>query len=356
MTNSNIISILKESTLPIIIYGTGDGADKLLSYLDLNKIACTAFIVSDDFYRGQIFKGYKCYTVSMANEIFGDYICLIAFGTRLESVISNIVSLSKSHQVFMPPMPLFGDDIFDIDYYTKNKNDIDKARMLFDDAKSKNVYDEIISYRLTGDISHLLKIMDDNSQFDYFKNDFDSFIDLGAYRGDTLSEALIHYPSISKAVCFEPAHKPFTKLEEYTSTLENIQVSLYQKGAWDKDETISFSDGGGRGSHINDKTFVSLSGAKERTVAMTKLDNVYTGKNEKLLIKYDVEGCEEKALIGSYNTIVNNHTSLIVSLYHRACDIFMIPLLLKEMFPNSKMNIRKLYGLPDWDIMLYVEI
>ena len=79
-------------------------------------------------------------------------------------------------------------------------------------------------------------------------------------------------------------------------------------------------------------------------------------ENETLLIKYDVEGSEEKAILGSIETIKKNNTTLAISIYHRSRDIFSIPILISSLFPNSKMIIKKLYGIPDWDILLYVDM
>lgn len=357
MLEDYIWTILENNNLPILFYGTGDGADKLLKIFDDKKLKCEAFIVSDDFYRGQSFKGYKCMTVSMAEEIYKDFICLVSFGTRIESVIENIKKISGRHTVFIPSTPLFGDRIFDKEYYETNISKIEETKSLFEDELSVRTIDDIIKFRLTSKPDYLYDCMEKREMFDCTDSDYTAYVDLGAYRGDTLKDALEKYESLEKIICFEPASNPFRKLSEYVSSLDSkYKITLVNKGAYDSCTKVSFLDGGGKGSHVNTDNSKSLSGAKSKDIEMCTLDSVSSFKNERLLIKYDVEGEEMKALFGSEETIKANKTDLIISLYHKCGDIFDLPLYISKQYPNSKMKLRKFYGIPDWDILLFVKI
>ena len=70
-------------------------------------------------------------------------------------------------------------------------------------------------------------------------------------------------------------------------------------------------------------------------------------------IKYDVEGAERQALLGSQNTIANTSPDLLVSVYHRNEDLFDLPLLINELNPNYKLYLRKFKYVPAWDLNLY---
>ena len=61
-----------------------------------------------------------------------------------------------------------------------------------------------------------------------------------------------------------------------------------------------------------------------------------------------------EALRGSVDTIKNNETDLLVSLYHKSEDLFTLPLMLRELLPNHKFYLRKHPYIPAWDINLYV--
>ena len=48
---------LKKQTRPIVLYGMGNGADAILDRLDRLDIPVNAVFASDEFVRGQVFRG-----------------------------------------------------------------------------------------------------------------------------------------------------------------------------------------------------------------------------------------------------------------------------------------------------------
>ena len=70
-------------------------------------------------------------------------------------------------------------------------------------------------------------------------------------------------------------------------------------------------------------------------------------------IKYDVEGSEKEALLGSRKTIEAYRPTLLVSLYHRSEDLFLLPKLVKALGPSYALYLRKLPYIPAWDLNLY---
>ena len=50
---------LRQTEKKIVLYGMGDGAEKLLDEFDRLGIKCTGVFASDDFVRGQSFRGFK---------------------------------------------------------------------------------------------------------------------------------------------------------------------------------------------------------------------------------------------------------------------------------------------------------
>ena len=69
-------------------------------------------------------------------------------------------------------------------------------------------------------------------------------------------------------------------------------------------------------------------------------------------IKYDVEGAELEALIGTRDTILKKHPTMLVSLYHRSRDLFYIPNMIAREYPFYRMTLRRLKCLPAWEIDL----
>jgi hypothetical protein len=81
------------------------------------------------------------------------------------------------------------------------------------------------------------------------------------------------------------------------------------------------------------------------------IDNILIGKNVDY-IKYDVEGSEREALMGSVETIQRNYPTLLVSLYHRNEDIFALPLQIHTLRPDYKLYYRRYPYIPAWDLNL----
>ena len=72
-------------------------------------------------------------------------------------------------------------------------------------------------------------------------------------------------------------------------------------------------------------------------------------------IKYDVEGSEREALDGSIQTLTAHAPTLLVSLYHRSEDLFILPLHIQKIAPHyNGFYLRRMAGVPAWDINLYV--
>ena len=58
-----------------------------------------------------------------------------------------------------------------------------------------------------------------------------------------------------------------------------------------------------------------------------------------------LEECEAEA-------IEKNYPALLVSLYHRSEDIFELPLILHEKYPDYKFYMRRREYIPAWDTVL----
>ena len=71
---------IKASGLPVMLYGTGDGAVKISAYLKENGITPRGFVASDGFVRGQSFAGSRVLRLSEAERSLGRFCAVICFG------------------------------------------------------------------------------------------------------------------------------------------------------------------------------------------------------------------------------------------------------------------------------------
>ena len=124
---------LKNSAKPVVLYGMGDGADKVLAAFDRYGIKASAVIASDDFVRGQKFHGFTVKKLSDVEAELGDVIIALCFASQLPDVMAHITKISEKHETLVPSVPVFGDSLFDGDFINENKEQIESAYSLLAD-------------------------------------------------------------------------------------------------------------------------------------------------------------------------------------------------------------------------------
>ena len=352
-------SYLASTEKPIVMYGMGNGADKILEVCNKKGIEISDFFASDGFVRGHAFHGKTVLSYSAIKEKYGigNLIVLLSFASSLPEVIANIQNIANECELYAPDVPVSGNNLFELSFYNSHKAEFEKARALFTDAQSRLVFDNVIKYKLTGKINYLLECESeiDEAYRDILKaDDFEYTADLGAYNGDTARQLAKYSLSLKKIYAFEPDRRNFRKLSEYAEREERFEVLPYNIAAWNKPETLTFGAEGNRNSGIG-QTLVNGKTAKLTEVAANSLDSIVSESNAPRIdyIKFDVEGAEKEALEGCYKTIERFAPSLLISLYHRSEDIFALPLQLIEKFPDYKFYLRKFKYVPAWDLNLY---
>jgi FkbM family methyltransferase len=341
----------------IVMYGMGNGADKILSVCERYGIEVCDFFASDGFVRGHKFHGKEVLSYSGIKEKYGteNIIVLLSFASSLPDVLENIYKIADECELYAPDVPVCGDTLFTGKLYLKNLDKINTVRELLADEKSKRVFDAIISYKLSGDVKYLRHSHCDFSEVyrDILKaEDFELIADLGAYNGDTIREIKPFCPKLSSAVAFEPDRRSFRKLSEYAQAEDAFKVIPYKLAAWSERREMSFADDGNRNSTlVSDANMAVGKGQKVVEIEANSLDNVLGGQRVDY-IKYDVEGAEREAILGSCESIRKHDPALCVSLYHRSEDIWELPLMVREICPDHKLYIRRREYVPAWDTVL----
>ena len=139
----DIFEKIKELSLPVFIYGMGNGAEKFLKYAKEKNIKISGVFASDEFARYNDFLGFTVKKLSDIEKEFENFIVVVTFGTRDKSVMQNIINISKRHLLFMPSFSVADDDLFDMDFYNKNIHLINENISLFD-LKSRQILKDII--------------------------------------------------------------------------------------------------------------------------------------------------------------------------------------------------------------------
>lgn len=334
----------KETEKPVLIYGTGNGADRILDELQRLGIPVSGIFASDGFVRSRTFRGFPVISYTQAKEQFGDFLTLISFGSQREEVIGNFIKVSRERETYSVDVPVYGDNIFSRDFYEKHKALIVQVRNMLCEEKSKAVFDNIINFKLTGDINYLLEC--ETSRDEAYENllklgDDEIYMDLGAFNGDTIAEFLGNVKSYRKIYAAEPDIKNFTKLKNNTEHLENIEC--LNVCVSDRCGEVTFSKHGGRNGNVD---------KNGNTVKCMTVDSIL-GNDDVTYIKFDVEGLEKEAIDGAAETIKRCRPKMLVSCYHRSEDIFAIPLQIMSIRDDYKVFIRHNPYIPAWDTQFY---
>lgn len=351
---------LKETDKTIVLYGMGNGADKILSVLAERSIPVGGIFASDGFARGNLFHGMPVRTWNDTKAEFGaeNVIVLLSFGTSRPEVMENILRIRSETELYAPDVPAFGDTLFTRTFYEEHIEEFRAARALLSDEESRRIYDNILSYKLSGDIGYLLDAESDENEIwnDVIHPEtIRTAADLGAYNGDTVRQ-LLEKGTFDTVWAMEPDARNYKKLEIYAQSETRARVISVNAGAWNEDTTLFFDKSGNRNAsfEVNRSQTLADRPAKVVEVKALPLDNVLDGARVDY-IKYDVEGSEREALEGSVKTLTTHAPTLLVSLYHRSEDMFALPLHIRKIAPHyNGFYLRRMRGIPAWDINLYV--
>lgn len=353
---NDLWTLLASTERPVLLYGMGNGADKLIARLSLFGKDVADVFASDGFVRGQSFHGKRVISFSEAKEKYEDPIILVSFGTALRDVLQAVFAIEASYELYVPDMPIAGDAYFTKEFYAENYDKFLRVYEILRDDASKDLYANLLWYKLTGAPLYLRNAVhtgDERALLGY--DGMRCAVDVGAYRGDTLAELLENAPMLQTIFLLEPDAKNFKKLSAYAETVEEKELLLFNAAAWNENGTLSFSSSGNRNATLaGDGNLAGTASFEHRTTAVetVKIDNIIEGRFVDY-IKYDTEGAEMAALEGSLETIERFHPALKVSVYHRSEDLFALPLWVWErMGEKYAYYLRRRLSIPAWDIEL----
>ena len=347
---------LAQERRPIALYGTGDGADKIIAVLGSRGLSSliSAVFASDGFVRDRMFHGFKVISYGeCCRALPSDFIVLVCFGSSRPEVLSFVDKIASERELYVPDVPVYGNILFDRGFYESNSDTImETAKHLADDI-SRNCYENYINYKLTGDLKYLASCESpDDDEFELLKGlRKGCFIDLGAYYGDTVKRYLENLSCIDSCIAVEPERHSFAKLSAYAEKLRDkgINIRCINALAGGKTGVQQVSNSRGRGTRAAVNSNVVLKNTHEIdviTVDSLKLDNVS-------FIKFDVEGSELDAIEGAHETILKCRPVMKIACYHRSEDVFAIVQKVLEIRSDYKVYMRHTRCIPGWDTDFY---
>ena len=353
--NGDIWTYLQNTNKKIVMYGMGNGADKILAICESYGIEVCDFFASDGFVRGHLFHGKRVLSYSEACEKYGkeNMIVLLSFASSLPDVLANIYRIAEECELYAPDVPVCGENLFCSEFFDENEGKIGRVRDLLCDEESKRVYDSVIDFKLSGDVKLLKDTHCDFSEVYRLlgAEKFEKIADLGAYNGDTLREVAPFAPNLKEAIAFEPDRRNNKKLCDYAEGEERFKINPIKAAAWSNKDVLLFDGSGNRNSTLISAGIEVNRPPKTVEVDAESLDNILGGERVDY-IKFDVEGAEKEAIEGAIGTIEKHRPALMISLYHRSEDVFALPLMIHEKFPDYRFYMRRREYIPAWDMVL----
>lgn len=341
---------LRQTEKPILLYGMGDGADKILKVFSDYGISCDGIFASDEFVRGHSFRGFRVMTYVQACEAYPDFIAVLAFAAFTDELRGKICRIAKERELYAPDVPVAGTELFTLEYLREKEEALRQGYELLADEQSKRVFSAVVNFKLSGKIDYLEAV---TTSVEEIYHDIlppepqEVYLDLGAYNGDTVREFLSYAVDYEKIIAAEPDVKNYRKLEKYIEENGLQRVEARNIGVWDSAGVMHFDRRAGRNSALSQN-------AKEE-VAVDSIDGILDGKRV-TTVKMDVEGAERQAILGGTETLRRYAPKLNIAAYHRTGDFFELPLLLRELNPKYRIYLRHHPYIPAWETNLYAKL
>lgn len=245
-------------------------------------------------------------------------------------------------------------------WFLEESDKIKKVYTLLEDDESRRVYVNALCNRIAPPVSEYLwdELYSQESQYfnqNYFKfTEDESFVDCGAYTGDTILAFCDVVKSFHKIFAFELDKKNYLEMEKNVGKLDG-NITLFNCGVWNRNEEIDYGTGTSENEPPCGVSIYKTEKSEHNIIQkaqVKKLDDVLRGERVSF-IKMDVEGSEINALWGAEKIITEQKPKLAICVYHKTSDFWQIPLLLKQFNPDYRFILRHYSKIDCHDTILY---
>lgn len=153
----SVWELLKTTRKSIVLYGMGNGADKILDWCEANGVKVQGVFASDEFVRGQSFRGFTVERYAAIKDRLGqELLVVIAFASERPEVLARFKELAAEQQVVAPHLPLFTEaETVSVPWLKKYASKLQQVYDNLADDLSRKVFAATLNYKLSGKINYL---------------------------------------------------------------------------------------------------------------------------------------------------------------------------------------------------------
>jgi FkbM family methyltransferase len=233
--------------------------------------------------------------------------------------------------------------------YQRSSEPISLALDLWADAESRELYQQIVRYRVGWNSVDAPRPCAGGQ---YFADDVPrstpplTWVDCGAFDGDTLATIASLGLRVAAAYAFEPDVTNFARLvtrsREFARTTSAV-ISLWPCAVAASTGIVRFRGDAGEAS--------SIAQDGDAVVSAVAIDDVLpaTAVTD---VKMDIEGAEQEALRGAEQLIRRCRPRLAICVYHRPQDLWEIPLFVHGLDLQYDFHLRS-HGHYGFDVVMY---
>jgi FkbM family methyltransferase len=222
-----------------------------------------------------------------------------------------------------------------------------------EDQESRRTLVELLRYRLSSDPRLHPAVREREVYVERFLPIFDepiTFLDVGAFTGDSLDALVRAGVRVREWIAFEPDPTNAVELRRTAANhghclssfalipagLANVNGQLLFAGSAETSSRLAGP--GGSGGTVK--------------VEVLRFDDAFK-RSGPIYVKMDIEGAEQEALLGMRKLLADERPVLAISAYHCPADLWEIPRLVRELYPEPKLRLRQ-HCYHGFDTVLYV--
>lgn len=335
---------LKNSSLPLVIWGIGSLSYSVKKYMDILQVAVSCYWVDGDC--GVKEKdGIPVLPLAEIQSRFDKF--NVVFGhSRYELKKSLTERCENIQNIFCIPNVCYNRyERMQKTFFENHAKKYYENFALLEDEKSKDCMIAYLRCKMSEDVDYIIDVFD--GTLNYFKNpvfvlrEDEVYADIGAYTGDSLELFLKETGGRYKKIyAYEPEEKNFLLLKEYVEAQGLKNVVCEQTGTWNKREKLRFA-------LDEESSGISQTALQNRSVEIEveALDSLLK-EEEVTLIKINFLSGVKETVEGMKRIMRQYKPKMVITVGFDEYALLSIPELIKDINPDYKLYLRFAAAMP----------